>query len=125
MSASPHGRLALPHSRRIKQGRDFKRLRDQGRRLVHGCLIMNWLTRPEGEVSRLGVITSRKVGNAVTRSRARRFLREAYRLHQKQLSGPLELILIARPSIAEKRFQDVENDFLTAVRRARLAASAA
>jgi ribonuclease P protein component len=124
MAASPADSLELPRLRRIKQGRDFKRIRTQGRRLAHGCLILNWQPLSGGAASRLGVITSRKIGNAVVRNRARRLLREAYRIHQHELNEPLDLIVVARASIAEKRFREVESDYLAAIRRARLAASA-
>lgn len=87
---------------------------------MNGCLIANWLRLPEGSTSRLGVITSGKVGPAVVRSRARRLLRETFRLHQNNLAQPLDLVLIARPSIAGKAFAEVEKDFLTTLRKAGL-----
>src|SRR5437899_2628104 len=95
-------RLRFGRAARIKQGRDFARMRQEGQRLVNGCLIANWRSLPAESRSRLGVITSRKVGGAVARSRARRLLREAYRLHQHELAKPLDLVLVARPSIAGK-----------------------
>jgi ribonuclease P protein component len=118
MGASPS--LGLPRPRRIRQGRDFARAKTQGKRVHSGCLIANWLTLPPGSPSRLGVITARKVGSAVARSRARRLLREAFRLHQVDLSQPVDLVLVAQPSIADKAFLDVERDFLAALRKARL-----
>ena len=68
----------------------------------------------------MGVITSGKIGGAVIRSRARRLLRESFRLHQTELNQPLDLVLVARPSIVGKRFADVERDFLTTLRKAGL-----
>lgn len=91
-----------------------------GERYTLGCLIANFHKLPSGSDSHLGVITSSRVGNAVLRNRARRLLREAYRLHQHELKEPLDLVLVARPSIAGKRFKDVERDFLTTLRKARL-----
>src|SRR5687767_11938965 len=112
--------LGLPRERRIKQGRDFARTKTQGKRVYSGCLIANWLSLPPGSLTRLGVITSRKVGAAVARSRARRLLREAFRIHQPDLAPPVDLVLVAQPSIAGKSFQEVERDFLAAMRKARL-----
>jgi ribonuclease P protein component len=66
------------------------------------------------------VVTSRKVGNAVARSQARRLLRESFRRHQLEFITPVEMILVARPSIADKSFMQVERDFLSAVRKAGL-----
>ena len=112
--------LRFGRAARIKQGRDFARLRQQGERQVAGCLIANWHMLPASSRARLGVITARKIGNAVARSRARRLLRECFRLHQYELGQPVDLVLVARPSIAAKSFAEVEKDFLTTLRRARL-----
>ena len=118
MSAAPL--LALPRERRIKQGRDFARAKTQGKRVYSGCLIANWLVLPSGSATRLGVITARKIGGAVVRTRARRLLREAFRVHQPDLAQPVDLVLVAQPSIVDKGFADVERDYLAALRRARL-----
>lgn len=75
---------------------------------------------PEGGSSRLGVVTAGRIGNAVVRSRARRLLREAFRIHQHEFTQPVDLVLVARPSIAEKAFGGVERDFLTTLRKAGL-----
>lgn len=115
--ASP---LPFPRARRIKQGRDFLRAKTQGRRLVCGCLILNWLPLPAAPASRLGAVTSRKIGNAVARNRARRLLREAFRLNQDALPSPVDLVLVARASIVGKKFSDVERDYLSALQRAGL-----
>ncbi|HEU0012006.1 MAG TPA: ribonuclease P protein component [Verrucomicrobiae bacterium] len=118
MSTAPKGSLGLPRARRIKQGRDFARARAEGRRLVQGCLIMNWIVLPPGSVSRVGVITMRKLGHAPARSRARRLLREAFRLGQHCLRAPADIVLVARHSIAGRKFAEVERDFLAALQRA-------
>jgi len=75
-------------------------------------LIANVLAREGDLPSRFGVVTSKKVGEAVGRSRARRLLRESFRLHQHELGRPVDLVLVARPSIAGKTFAEVERDFL-------------
>lgn len=111
--------LGLPRSRRIKHGRDFARARLQGKRVVSGCLVANWMPLPVGSFSRVGVITGRKLGGAVVRVRARRLLREAFRLHQLDLAQPLDLVLVARASIVGKAFGSVEKDLLAALRQGR------
>lgn len=105
---------------RLQHSREFAALRQKGERLVCGCLIANWITLPPGSTSRLGVVTSRKLGPAVTRNRSRRLLRESFRLHQHDLRQPVSLVLVPRASIVGKRFAEVEGDFLSALRRARL-----
>ena len=112
--------LRLPQSMRLKSGRDFAQVRKQGQRLAAGCLIANWKTSPADAASRLGVVTSRSLGPAVARSRARRLLRETFRLHQHDLRQPVTMVLVARSSIVGKRLAGVERDFLWAMRRAKL-----
>jgi ribonuclease P protein component len=120
MTAESPKRLRLNRASRLAQSRDFARVRQQGQRLVLGCLIANWNRLPEGASPKLGVVTSKKIGGAVQRSRARRLLRESFRQHQHEFAQPVELVLVARNSIAGKKFADVEKDFLAALNRAKL-----
>lgn len=125
MPAATPQRLRFIPAMHIKQGRDFSKVRQQGQRLVLGCLIANWLALPAGSTTRLGVVTSGKIGNAVVRNRARRLLREAFRLHQNELVRPVDLVLVARQSITNKAFSGVETDYLATLRRAGLLKAAA
>jgi len=120
MTPEASRRLRFGRSSRIKQGRDFAKTRQEGQRLVYGCLVANWRRLPEGSRSRLGVITAGKIGNAVVRNRARRLFREIFRLRQRELIAPVDLVLVARPSMAGKGFAAVEKDFLTTLRKAGL-----
>ena len=113
-------RLRLGRATRIAQSRDFARVKQTGERLAHGCLIANWSKLPDDQTPRLGVVTSKKIGGAVARNRARRLLRESFRQHQHEITPPVELVLVARNSIAGKKFADVEKDFLGALKRAKL-----
>jgi ribonuclease P protein component len=117
--AQPSSRLKLPKARRLLHSRDFQEIRVKGQRLVKGCLIANWMPA-SGSFSRVGVISSKKVGNAVKRSRARRVMREVFRQHQQHFKTPTDLTLVARPSISEKQYTQVESDFLRIMREAGL-----
>ena len=133
----------FPRAVRIRESRDFARLKDSGKRLTQGCLILNWNcgaaesadaigesvirggTRMDSapapfSPTRLGVITSRRIGGAVVRNRARRLLREAFRSHRARLQPGCDLVIIARKSIQDLGFDGVEFDFLVACRRAKL-----
>lgn len=112
--------LGLPRSARLRLGHEFRRVKEGGKRLVCGCLIANWLVLPEGTESRLGVVTSRKIGGAVVRNRARRLMRETFRLNRDRLNSPADVVLVARASIAGKSRQEVERDYFTILRRAGL-----
>ena len=116
MTASgQHARF--PKSSRIQASTDFRAIREQGTRLSKGYILINWQSLPEGSTSRLGVITGRRIGKAHIRNRARRLLRESFRLHQHELLQPVELVLVARRSISGRSFHSVERHFLSLLKK--------
>ncbi len=63
-------------------------------------------------LNRLGLTTGKKIGGATVRSRARRLMREAYRLIEAEtplVHGNL-LVIAARTRIADAKMQDVKKD---------------
>ena len=119
MTAS--GQVAsFPKSARIQASSDFRNHKENGERLVKGCLLANWQLLPSNSYSRLGVVTSRHLGKAVIRNRARRLMRECFRLHKKEFLSEVDLILVARKSIAKKSFFDVEKDFIALLKKCNL-----
>lgn len=67
--------------------------------------------------ARIGIVTSRRVGGAVTRNRVRRRLREAVRLTRSRLLTSCWLVLIARSLAAEASYQALEAEWLTLAQR--------
>jgi ribonuclease P protein component len=88
--------------------------------VVSGCLVLNWAPLPPATASRLGVVTSGKLGQATVRSRSRRLLREAFRLHQHHLNTAVDAVLVARASIVGRGLAGVERDYVRALRQAGL-----
>jgi ribonuclease P protein component len=114
------GKLKLPRSHRLIRSGEFLKVKANGSRLVKGCLIVNWSVQSGAAHSKIGVVTSRKIGNAVHRARARRLMREVFRQHQHDLSASVNMVLVARQSIATKDFHGVERDFLAILKEADL-----
>ncbi len=111
--------MTLRRRQRLRGAGAFASIRTEGERRVCGCLVLNWKPT-RGEHSRLAVITSRKLGGAVVRSRARRLLREAFRLQQHDLRGTADLVLIARASLVGKSLEHVRRDLRRCLREAGL-----
>ena len=79
----------------IKENRTFRRIYSKGRSAVTPFLVL--YCRPNGQDhNRLGVTVSTKLGGAVVRNRARRRLREVFRLAQPRLRQGYDIVLVAR-----------------------------
>jgi len=119
--AGPRPDQRLGRDRRLLRAAQFAETYAQGRRWVGQYLVL-WLRSGDGAARRLGVVTSRAVGGAVQRTRARRLLREVYRRHRHCFAGPYDVILVARRSILQADWKAITADLLSAERRAGLLA---
>jgi len=116
---TPNG---LPRALRIRKSRDFRRLERQALKGSHP--LVTALARPAGKGrGRVGFTVSKKVGDAVTRNRVKRLLREIVR-QEKSLFEGLELILIARPESASAAIGPLREAVQKAVAGAQAALSA-
>lgn len=102
----------LRRSQRLTHSKNFQEAYQQGRRWV-GRFMVLWLRSGEDASLRLGVVASRKVGNAVKRARAKRRLREAYRKNRYRFEGPYDVILVARRELLNGTWEAVVDELLT------------
>ena len=78
-----------------------------------------WLRPGEDASLRLGVVASKRTfRRAVDRARAKRLLREAFRLNRHQLSGAYDIVLLARRRILEVKRFAVDRDLMILAERA-------
>jgi ribonuclease P protein component len=87
--------LRFPRTRRLTATRQFRAVYDGGRRVFSGPLAV-WGRRNGLQHCRLGLAVPRHVGNAVTRNRIRRRLRESFRLIQHELPAGYDLVINVR-----------------------------
>lgn len=94
---------------RLQRGAEFRRVFDNGRKVVgRSAVLYAAAGGPGAAARRLGLVTSRKVGGAVARNRARRLMREVYRRHKNELQPNVELVMIARPAINGRTYAELE-----------------
>jgi len=117
MQATVEGRATLPSAERLRGRREIERLFRRGSRIERPSFVLLWLSGPGRRATAFA--TSRRLGGSVTRNRARRRLREAYR-RQKDLVPPagIRLCFIARPEAVRVRFDRLSQEMADALRQA-------
>jgi ribonuclease P protein component len=102
----------FPRSARLLLSRDFQRVFNQKTNVV-GKYMVVWLGEGNATSLRLGVIASKRTfRRAVDRNRAKRLLREAFRLNRSRVEGSGDLVIIARRRILDVKCQAVEKELL-------------
>lgn len=75
------------------------------------------LRGPPDQPPRLGITASRRVGNAVTRNRAKRLVREAFRATRDLWEHGVEFVVIVRRSLDDVKLQVVVEEWQEARRK--------
>lgn len=67
--------------------------------------------------NRIGITTGKTVGNAVTRNRVKRLIREALRLNQANIKTGYDLVVVARSRAAKKSYTQIAGDLIFVLRK--------
>ena len=85
---------------------DFRRLYARGKSFVSPVVVVYTLKNRTGQV-RVGITTSKKIGNAVQRNRSRRVIREAYRGLASRVRPGVDRVFVARGKTPYVKSTDV------------------
>ncbi len=100
----------------LKENHEFRRLYQKGASAVGGGMVVYCRKNRLGR-NRLGLTASVKLGHAVVRNRARRRLREVYRLNGHRLRQGYDIILVARSRTATVPWKELNDTFLRLCRK--------
>jgi ribonuclease P protein component len=102
---------------RLKRSSDFRRCIKQGGRAV-GESIVVYAAPNERGVTRLGAGSTRRLGTAVERNRAKRLVREAFRLTKAELPTGIDLVVLPKIPWREPSVEALCIDLVATVGRA-------
>ena len=79
----------------LNQNTDFQRTYHRGKSCARPALVVYAMKNRVG-ICRVGITTSKKIGNAVERNRSRRVIRAAFRAVLPQVEGKWDIVFVAR-----------------------------
>lgn len=98
-------------------GSKYKRVFDRGR-VFRAHLFVAYVLRGEDAGRQAGVVVSkRSFHDAVDRNRAKRILREAFRLSSPRLAEDADWVLVGRASLRDRCMKDVSEELIGVARR--------
>ncbi|MBS7298242.1 MAG: ribonuclease P protein component [Eubacteriales bacterium] len=100
----------------ITENRVYRQMYSRANNVVCKNIVV-YLRRNRLGINRLGLTCTKTVGKAVERNRAKRLMKEAYRLNEDKLLKGYDIIIVARTRTKNARFFEVEKDFLYASKK--------
>jgi ribonuclease P protein component len=75
------------------------------------------MVKNQHDHNRLGITITKKIGNAVTRNRLKRVIREFYRHYKHRLPQGFDVVIIARSGAADLTHEQVRLQLQTLTKR--------
>ena len=107
----------FPKTRRVRHREEFQRVFDFALR-AKGRYATVLVAPNESGTARLGIVASRKLGDAVRRNRAKRLIREVFRRGDFTPPGKgLDVVIIPRRELFDAEYSSLESDLRSTIKR--------
>ena len=104
----------MSRATRVRKRAEFDRIQKGGARVSTQSFVLIVAARRDDKPCRLGITASRKIGGAVTRNRAKRLVREAFRVTADLFSPGIDLVVIVRKPPGDMKAADVVAEWRSA-----------
>ncbi|MEO7034275.1 MAG: ribonuclease P protein component, partial [Polyangiaceae bacterium] len=108
-SAQPSGRF--PSRFRVRKRPEFLSIQERGSRVSTARFVLILSLSSASASPRLGITASRRVGNSVVRSRAKRLIREAFRATRELWPVGIDLVVIVKRAPGESKLESVVSEW--------------
>ena len=100
----------------LKLNHIFRRL--YSTKAYGNSLLVLYARRNRTDSNRVGITTGKKIGKAHVRNRARRRLREVYRLNEDRFQPGWDIVVVARTKAIHAPFDKLTENYLSAAAKA-------
>ncbi|WP_188455399.1 ribonuclease P protein component [Virgibacillus oceani] len=97
---------------RIKDNKEFQYVFKNGKSFANRQLVIYYLQKPDQNHIRVGLSVGKKIGNAVTRNRIKRYLRQAFHELEGSVMSSYDMVIIARMPTKQMRFHEVKKSLV-------------
>lgn len=97
----------------------FRRAYARGRSYVSPTLV-TYIVKNRSKTKKIGITTSKKIGKAVQRNRARRVIKEAYRLICDKVIPGYDIVFVARGKTPFVKMGVVQREMVSHLKKAEL-----
>lgn len=94
---------------KLRNNREFHLVYKRGRSVVTKHVVM-YYRKNGSHLNRLGISVSKKVGKAVVRNRAKRLIKESFRLNQCEIGLGYDIVFVARVRMKDAKAKNVNKD---------------
>jgi ribonuclease P protein component len=104
----PIKRFSLSYQEKLHLQKDFNNVFQKGIKLENKFIKIFIYKRNNANLRRLGLVVSRKIGNAVQRNLAKRRIREIFRTNKHSLEVGSDLIFVLKKTTTKTQYKDLE-----------------
>lgn len=105
---------------RIKKDEEFQAVFKSGKSFANRQFVVYCYRKENQDTFRIGLSVSKKVGNAVTRNRIKRYIRQAFLEMNNDLQNNMDYVIIARNQAAKIDFHETKKSLQHVLRIARV-----
>ncbi|SHH73930.1 ribonuclease P protein component [Virgibacillus chiguensis] len=100
--------INLKKEYRIKKNSDFQYAFKAGKSFANRQLVIYYVKKEGQSHFRMGLSVGKKIGNAVTRNRIKRYLRQAFFELKDDIAYPYDIVIIARQPAKQMTFSEIK-----------------
>ena len=109
-------KYTFPRRLRLRKRSLFRQVYENGRYLSNSLISLHFIVHGN-QTHQIGVTAGKRLGNAVTRNRCRRRLKECYRLYRNEAPVGMDIVIIARRGLVTADWADIVAAFRDIMRR--------
>ncbi len=108
-------RFSFPKAIRLRKRGQYQHVARSAKRLAGRWIAIDALSKGQYP-TRLGILVTKKFGDAVERNRFKRIVREAFRLIRHTLPEGLDIVVKPRTDSLKATTQDIQDEFMKLLR---------